>query len=144
MAPRVRTFLVASVVSGTLLAATAALGWTQEAPIDVTVHSHNFHTVKVSAADCIVQVGLWFNAPPAGYSSRYASQNQFRFQARVGLTEGKLLVSRVFSNRGAGERVYRFEHDTTQEGCWAKTGLKILRVDVDGCRSRACEIPAFK
>ena len=144
MALRFSRLLVASVVSGALLAATAALAWTQEAPIDVTVHSHNFHSVKVSTDDCNIKASLWFRAPQEGYSSRYANQNHFRFRARIGLSEDELLVSPVFSNRGAGERVYRFERDTTPEGCWAKTPHKVSRVDVDGCRSRGCEIPAFK
>ena len=144
MALTIRRLLVASVVLGTPLAATVALAWTEEAPIDVTVHSHNFHDVKVSADGCTARVSLWFNAPREGYSSRYAHQNHFRFRARVGLSDNELLVSPVFSNRGAGERVYSFDHDTTAEGCWAKTLHKVFRVDVDGCRSRACEIPAFK
>ena len=144
MAPRIRRLLVASVVSGALLTATVALAWTQEAPIDVTVHSHHFHAVKVSTDRCAIRVSLWFNAPQEGYSSGNASRNHFRFRARIGLSEDELLVSPVFSNRGAGERVYSFEHDTAAEGCWAKTAHKVFRVDVDGCRSRACEIPAFK
>ncbi|MBN1606382.1 MAG: hypothetical protein JW940_07095 [Polyangiaceae bacterium] len=144
MASRIRRLMVASMGSASLLAATVALAWTQEAPIDVTVHSHSFHTVKVSTDDCTIKTSLWFRAPQEGYSSRYANQNHFRFRARIGLSEDKLLVSPVFSNRGAGERVYRFEQDTTSDGCWAKTQHKVFRVDVDGCRNRACEIPAFK
>jgi hypothetical protein len=144
MALRFRKLLVASVVSGVLLAATVVLAWTQEAPIDVTVHSHNFHTVKVSTDNCTIKASLWFSAPQEGYSSRYANQNHFRFRARIALSEDKLLISPVFSNRGPGERVYRFEQDTTSDGCWAKTPHKVFRVEVDGCRSRACEIPAFK
>lgn len=144
MAARIRRLLGALLGTGALLGATAALAWTREAPIDVTVHSHEFHTVNVSTDNCTIRVSLWFKAPKAGYSSQYASQNHFRFRARVGMSENKEFASRVFFNRGAGERVYRFEHDTTAEGCWAKTDHKVYRVDVDGCRSRACQIPAFK
>jgi hypothetical protein len=144
MALTIRGLSVASLVAGALFAATGALAWSQEAPIDVTVHSHNFHTVKIATDGCTIQASLWFKAPQEGYTSRYANQNHFRFRARVGLSEDELVVSPVFSNRGAGERVYRFAHDTTPDGCWAKTQHKVLRVDVDGCRGRACEIPAFQ
>ena len=144
MALPVSRLLVVSSGAVVLLAVGVALAWTQRAPIDVTVHKHHFHKIKAATEGCVVKTALYFVAPQEGYKSRARNRNHFRFRARIQLSEERELVSPVFFNRAPGRRVYRFEHDTSGDGCWAEKEHKIYRVDVDGCRSRACQIQAFR
>ena len=132
------------------LAATAVLtvgvafAWKRDAPLDVTVHHHHFKEIRVTSDGCAVKARLFFDAPKDGYTSRARNRNHFRFRARIQLSDKKEIVSPVFANKAHGRRMFRFEHDTTADGCWAKEDHKIYRVDVDGCRSRACQIEAFR
>jgi len=84
---------------------------------------------------------LFFTAPAEAYGN--ASKAHFQFRARIRLHSGKSLVSPVFGNHGAGERMYERDYDTSSEGCWAKEEQKLLGVDVEACRGRGCSPAEF-
>ena len=140
----VRRRALVPVATATLLTVGVAFAWKRDAPLDVTVHHHHFNEIRVTTNGCTVTTRLFFDAPKDGYTSRARNRNHFRFRSRIQLSDKKEIVSPIFANKAPGRRMFRFEQDTTADGCWAKEDHKIYRVDVDGCRSRACQIEAFR
>ena len=125
--------------------ALTARAWTQKGPFSATIHGHEFQSAEVTGGDgCSVSVRLRFQAPPEKYRHHAAAMNVYRFRARVELSEGKLVLSRVFNNREPGARSYQFTYDTSAEGCWSRQLHKLVNVDVEGCHSRGCRVKDFK
>lgn len=129
-------------VSATALA--AGKGWSDRAAVGVRVNGHAFHDVTVNAHDCALDVRLAFTAPEQGYSDpRNVVRNYHRFQARLKFAGGQVVESRIFSSTAAGERTYDFESSTADVACWSKDPNKIVKLDVIGCRGKACDLGAF-
>lgn len=139
-----RRWMASRAVAAAWLTASVAFAWKQDAPLDVAVHHHQFNEIRVTTDGCTIQTILYFDAPEEGYSSRSRNRNHFRFRAKIELSDKKEILSPIFANKAAGKRMYRFKHDTTSNGCWAQEPHKVFRVDVDGCRSQACQIDAFR
>lgn len=118
-----------------------AAGWSQSAEFGVRTHGHSFYKATVESNDCTLHYRLYFTAPPEAYQN--PNKAHFRFRARIRFGSGKQLSSLVFGNRGAGERVYERDYDTSGEGCWARETQKLLGVDVEACRGRGCRPEEF-
>jgi hypothetical protein len=139
---KARAVAIVLVATGAALAADAP--WSSEADVSVKVNGHSFHHARVDGDGCKVVVRLVFDAPANGYSDpKNTVRNYHRFQARVRLAKGQVLTSRVFSNTVAGERSYTFEQDTSGAGCWSREPNKLVKVDVIGCRGKACDLGSF-
>jgi hypothetical protein len=130
-----------SLAASLLLLPSLAFAWKQEAQFGATVHEHKFKRVVVESSDCNLEYALYFSAPAAGYSSGSPDRDYYRYRARINLKGGKIVLSPVFGNRAAGERVYRRSYDTTADGCWAKEQQKVTGVDVEACRGKGCTPP---
>jgi hypothetical protein len=107
----------------------------------VGVHGHRFHRAVLGGAKCRLDYKLYFSAPAERYPSASA---YYRFKARIRLRDGRSVLSPLFGNAGAGERVYVARHDTASEGCWAEQAQKVLAVDVQACRGRSCVPEPFE
>lgn len=119
--------------------------WENKASVVVTVNGHAFHDVHVSnEGGCKLQYELYFLAPEAGYADpKNKVRNHHSFQGRVKFAKGQTVMSERFGNSAAGERVWRFEADTANDGCWGKTPSKVVKLDVIGCRGPACDMGQF-
>ncbi len=130
--------------AGAAVAGPSAAAWSNEAGVSVTVNGHAFHDVRVDANGCTLAFELAFDAPLKAYSDpRNKVRNYHLFRARVKFVKGQTVESKTFGNAGAGERVYRFEEDTSGAACWAKEPNKVVKLDVIGCRGRNCDPGAF-
>lgn len=120
--------------------------WQLEAPFNTSVHEHGFHRLAVARVgdSCQIDFRLSFDAPRSGYASAEVGRNYYRFRARAMLTGGRKVLSPEFGNRAPGKRVYRWRHDTSDEGCWAADPQKVFAVDIEGCRNRNCRIAPFR
>jgi hypothetical protein len=120
-------------------------GWSHDADVSATVNGHSFRHVHVTAADCKLSFEILFDAPDKQYSDpKNKVRNYHLFQAKVQFAKGGQTVeSKVFGNPAAGERVYRFEHDTGSS-CWAKDKNTVAKLDVIGCRGRVCDLGSFQ
>jgi hypothetical protein len=136
---RVPAALVA--IAGSAMAA----GWSHDADVSARVNGHAFKHVHVTADGCKLAFEILFDAPEKEYSDpKNKVRNYHLFQAKVQFAKGAQSVdSKVFGNPAPGERVYRFEHDTGSS-CWAKDKNTVAKLDVIGCRGRACEVGAFQ
>ncbi|MFZ5892626.1 MAG: hypothetical protein ACOY0T_16325 [Myxococcota bacterium] len=138
----VRRMVYACFALATAAVAGSAAAWSQGAEFGVRAHGHSFHKAKIESSDCNLRYRLYFNAPTDAYGS--ASKAHFQFRARIRFASGSSVISPVFGNRGAGERVYERDYDTSSEGCWAKQEQKLLGVDVEACRGRGCTPAPFQ
>jgi len=119
--------------------------WENAVAVSVTVNGHSFHDVKVKSQGCKLSYELFFAAPESGYADpKNMVRNRHSFQAKVHFAKGQTALSNRFGNGAPGERVYRFEDDTTSSDCWGKAPNKIVKVDVIGCRGRNCDLGAFE
>ena len=125
-------------VAVALLTSLAAGAWTRKVKLGVSVHNHQFWETWVQGDECTAQITLRFRAPEAGYQARSKVANYYRFKARLELDNGREIESRIFFNRKPGARMYRFDHDTTADGCWAKKRRSLRRLNVDACRGKGC------
>lgn len=126
--------------------AIVAQGWEQDQAISTSIHAHPFDRIVIEAKDdsCVIAYRLYFLAPDGGYAHADAGRNYYRFKARVSFSDGKRSFSPEFSNRAPGKRMYRWQHDTTAEGCWGAKAHRVAYVDVEGCRNRNCKVQPFE
>jgi hypothetical protein len=125
-----------------LLLPAVALAWTQQSPFNSSVHGHEFRKVVLENTDCMFRYKLYFGAPGERYPEGKGPQ-VYRFRARIKLLSGQSVISPVFHNRAAGERMYTGMADTSAEGCWAKEQQKPIGVSVEGCRGKSCTPDPF-
>ena len=118
-----------------------AHAWSEKIGISATVHEHAFDQIEVVSEGCSLRVALHFTAPEAGYSSKSAVRNHYRFRARIGFADRSIKTG-IYGNGTPGRRRIRYVHDTSAEGCWAKQPQKLRGVHVEGCRNRDCKVPA--
>ncbi len=146
MGSRWRTVLGLGTLAAGITTAAIAYGWEIDQAISTSIHHHTFDRVELERPGdgCKLDVALHFSAPSSGYQDSAPVRNFYRFKARVSLSERHRIYSREFFNRVPGRRVYRWQHDTTAEGCWAATPAKVYFVDVEGCRVRNCTVEPFK
>lgn len=122
-----------------------AMPWENAVAVSVTVNGHSFHDAKVKSQGCVLSYELFFNAPENGYADpKNMVRNRHSFQARIQFAKGQTATSNRFGNGAPGERVYRFEDDTSASDCWGKAPNKIVKVDVIGCRGRNCDLGSFE
>jgi len=132
-----------AIATSLLLLAGTALAWDYAFPINAKVNGHDFHRVRVDGADCALKVKLDFTAPKAGYESRSKNRNRYYFRARLLFKNGKSVTTPVFGNGAAGERTYKYVHDTGDEACWSKERVELKDVDFVGCRGEGCKVKSF-
>jgi hypothetical protein len=127
-----------------LLVPTLAFAWNQQADFGARVHKHQFSRVTLTVLGCTLKARLFFDAPEEAYKDEIASRNYYRFHARIKLDSAHVVETRVFHNDAPGARVYDYEQDTTNDGCWARAEVHPQGVDVEGCRGRGCNPEPFK
>lgn len=131
--------------AGVLLAPLAAVAWSERASFETRIHGHDFSKVTIErSGDCSLKVQVLFDAPADAYKSESAARSFYRFHVRTKLEGGRALITRVFSNSAPGARAYTYVQDSSAEGCWAKQPLKIIGIDVEGCRGPGCKPKAFE
>lgn len=121
-----------------LMAAPAALAWSQTADISPTVHGHVFQRVEVDADGCVLAYKLFFDAPADAYKSQAPARNVYRFRTRIDFASGKSATVPLFSNRAPGARVYAYRYDSTADGCWVNQKQALRGVKVEACRGERC------
>lgn len=132
-------------VAAMTAAAWEAYAWRVDAELSASIHDHRFHKVTVQGTGtCNAEVAVYFQAPAGGYNHAEKGRNFYQFRAKVELSEQRVVLSPTFSNDQPGQRRFRFTHDTSSEGCWAKQAPKIFHLDVEGCRNRNCKVEPFR
>ncbi len=146
MGSRWRTTLGLGALAAGLTTAAIARGWEVDQAINTSIHAHSFDRIEMErlGESCKLGFVLHFSAPSSGYQDPAPVRNLYRFKARVSLNDRRRVYSGEFVNRAPGRRVYRWQHDTTAEGCWAAQPAKIYYVDVEGCRVKNCTVEPFK
>lgn len=144
-----RTVAAAAVLLVPVLATADSMPWENAVAVSVTVNGHAFHDAKVKSEGCVLSHELYFAAPENGYADpKNLVRNRHSFMARIKFAGGQTVTSNRFGNGAAGERVYRFDEDTSGAAsgtvCWAKARNKIVKLDVIGCRGRGCELGQFE
>jgi len=122
----------------------AALAWSQGADFSATVHGHAFRRVELDTNECTLHYRIFFTAPADAYASNAKTRNVYLFRSRIDFADGKSARVPIFANRGAGERVYENQFDSTGEGCWAKEKHALSGVKVEACRGDGCTPEYFK
>ncbi len=121
-----------------LFCAANADAWEKRAPLTVKVHQHHFHEVRVSAQECTLSVLVRFEAPENKYAAGNPVADYYRFRPRLEMSDNMRVDGPIFFNRKPGRRMFRFEHDTSNAGCWAKKRRSLRRVEIDACRGQRC------
>ena len=139
-----RRAIIGAALAGVLVSSSvviAGAGWSNEAEPTVRVHKHTFDKVGIEASGCVLNLRLHFDATKEAYSDeRNPGRNHYHFVGEVKLKSGHSLTTPRFANKAPGRRIYRKQFDTTGEGCWGKSADKIIKLDVDACRGRLCQV----
>lgn len=103
----------------------------------LSVLGHHFHTalVRNGSPQANTQCTLFFRIKFTSPTSYY-----HRFQAKITMSGGAWVRTRAFFNQGYGERVYRFNYDTSAQGCWAQRYHRITYLTVHGCTGYGCYV----
>ena len=131
----------AMLVATILLYPAVAEAWSEKIGFSATVHGHAFDQIEVESDGCSLRGALYFTAPEGAYADKKNEvRNHYRFRARIEFADRSFKTG-IFTNDKPGRRRFRYVHDTSGEGCWAKQTQKLRGVHVDGCRNRACKVP---
>lgn len=126
-----------------LFVAAPVFAWSYSRTINARVNQHVFHRVTVQSDDCKLKIGVYFDAPKAGYDSGAKQRNHHRFKVRYLFANGKTVVTPVIGNAKPGKRRFVLDYDSGEAGCWAKDEVQLKDVDIEGCRGRGCKVKEF-
>jgi len=114
-----------------------ASAWSARANFNVSLFGSKFHRVEMRrfyTNQCLAEVTVRFYAPYNVYT---------KFQVRVTLQSGAWFRSTVFFNNRSGEREFRWEYNTTAQGCWTKSAQRAAYLEVHGCKGSGCTVSEF-